>query len=72
MPQLVALTKALFQVICSNPHKGVEAPNVLDYPPPSRGPVLPFPASKALRQKPDYGLTPQLYLRSFAHTHTEI
>ena len=36
-PDGVALTTTLFQVIWSHPQGDLEAPNVLDYLPPSRG-----------------------------------
>ena len=52
-PRPVALTKTLFQVICSHPHRDVEAQKVLYYPPPSRGPGFQFLASKAFLETPD-------------------
>ena len=45
---------------------------MLQYPPPSRSPLLQSPASKAFLQTPDQWLSRELYFRSFAHTHREI
>ena len=40
--------------------------------PPSRGPAFQFLANKAFLEDPDQQLSPELYFRSFAHTHIEI
>ena len=40
--------------------------------PPSRGPLFYSPASEAFLESPDQSLSPDIYFRSFAHTHTEI
>ena len=45
---------------------------MVDYPPPFRGPLFQFPASKVFLQSPDQWLSPQLYFGSFAHTRHEI
>ena len=45
---------------------------MLDYPPPSKGPLFQFPTKKAFLESPDQWLSPDLYCRSFGHTHTEI
>ena len=45
---------------------------MLYYPPPSRGPLFQFLISKAFLESPDKWLSPELYFRFFAHTHTEI
>ena len=45
---------------------------MLYYPRPSRGPLFQFLANKPFLENPDQALSPQLYFRSFAHTHREI
>ena len=59
-------------VICSHPQRDLEAQNVLDYPPPSRGPLFQFPTKKAFLESPDQWLSPDLYCRSFGYTDTQI
>ena len=45
---------------------------MLDYTTPSRGGLFQFPASKTFLESPDQHVSPELYFRSFAHTHIEI
>ena len=45
---------------------------MLHYPPPSKGQLFQFLANKAFLQSPDQQLSPKLYFRSFARTHTDI
>ena len=45
---------------------------MLDYTPPSRGPLLQFLANKAFLESPDQQLSTELSFRSFAHTQTDI
>ena len=45
---------------------------MLDYPPPSKGPLLKFPATKAFLQSPDHWLAPEFCFTSFAQTHIAI
>ena len=52
-PRPVALTKTLFYVICSHPHRDLEAQKVLHYPPPFRGPLFQLLANKAFLESPD-------------------
>ena len=52
-PRPVALTRTLFQVICSHPHRDLEARKVLYYPPPSQGPLFQFLGTKVFLQSPD-------------------
>ena len=53
-PRLVALTRTFLWVICSHPHRDLEARNVLYYPPPSRGPLFQLLANKAFLESPDH------------------
>ena len=53
-------------------HRDGEAPNMLHYPPPSKGPMFQFPASKAFLQNPNYWRSQKFYFRAFAHTHMKI
>ena len=41
-------------------------------PPPSRTPLFPILANKAFLESPDQQVSPELYFRSFADTHTKI
>ena len=45
---------------------------MLYYPPPSRGPFFHFLANKGFLESPDQLLSPELYFRSIAHTHTKM
>ena len=42
------------------------------YPSPSKGQLFQFLANKDFLESPDPYLSPELYFRSLAHTHTEI
>ena len=52
-PRLVAPTRTVFYVICSHPHRNLEARKVLYYPPPSRGPPFQFLADKGFLEGPN-------------------
>ena len=52
-PLLVALTKTFLQVICSHPHKDLEAQKVHYYPSPSRRQLFELLANKAFLESPD-------------------
>ena len=45
---------------------------MLYYSPPARTPAFQILANKAFLEIPDQQLSPQLYFRSFPHTHKEI